>query len=147
MTETLERLRDRASRYLEEHWFCILATSGPEGSCIAAAQYKSVDFTTYLAIPQADDAIYNLEVNPCLALAIFDHRQDKEVWQGLEYLGKGKILDVDERSEVPSGLLIPEEMRGLYAIVKTIPRRIYLVDWSQSWGYRDTIDFPNQNRR
>jgi hypothetical protein len=106
-----------------------------------------VEFTTYLAIPQADDAIYNLEVNPCLALAIFDHRQDKEVWQGLEYLGKGKILDVGEWSEVPSGLLIPEEMRGLYAIVKTIPRRIYLVDWSQSWGYRDTIDFPNQNRR
>ena len=145
MVETLEKLRARASCYLEEHWFCILATSGPEGPCAAAAQYKSVEFTTYLAIPQADDAIYNLEVNPHLALAIFDHQQKRETWRGLEYLGKGKILDIDEWSEVPSGLLIPEEMQGLYAIVKTIPRRIYLVDWSQGWGYRDTIDFPEQD--
>jgi hypothetical protein len=46
---------------------------------------------------------------------------------------------------VPLELLAPEEMRGLYAIIKAMPRRIYLVDWSRGWGYRDTIDCPTQD--
>ncbi len=144
MVETLERLRDRANCYLEEHWFCILATSGSEGPCAVAVRYKSVDLAVYLIIPQADEAIYNLEINPHLALAISE-QLEKEAYQGLEYLGKGRILDIAEWGEVPPELLAPEEMRGLYAIIKAIPRRIYLVDWFRGWGYRDTIDFPTQD--
>jgi len=65
----LNKLRDRAAKLLADTTSCTLATTGPAGVQVSIVRCAGQGSNLYLLLPNSSDHLFNLEVEPEVALA------------------------------------------------------------------------------
>lgn len=138
----LNVLRARMRAYLGAHRVGVLSISGLGATCSMPVRYRAEELELDCLVPRWADVAYYLEENPRVLLVILSSVSSglEEPLCWLEYRGTAH--------EVPGpdwlGLL-PKETpillaRDLYQVIRLAPERIDLVDESQGWGSRQTLE-------
>ncbi|MBI3979095.1 MAG: pyridoxamine 5'-phosphate oxidase family protein [Chloroflexi bacterium] len=141
----MSELRDRIVSHLLKHRVCVLSTSGSAGAWAMPVWYRPVPATVggrmldvECLLPRWADVVYHLEVDPQVVLIICDLRATGLWW--LQYRGTARIVDSPDWSRLlPDGVsnVRPEER---YVAVHLTPQRLDVIDESQGWGARETLD-------
>lgn len=134
----MDELRDRIAAYLLRHCVCVISTGGTTGAWAMPVWYRSRALEVECLLPRWADAAYHLEQNPQALLVIHELQAAGLRW--LEYRGIARRIDSpDWAGLLPEGmpLVRPEER---YVAFRIKPERIDLIDESQGWGARETLD-------
>jgi hypothetical protein len=96
---------------------------GSLGAWAVSAQYENRGLELYCRLPRWSDACYFIEQEPQVMAVVLDAQSDPLRW--LQYRGVARIIDSkDDR----------------YVVLQIAPERIDLLDESQGWGARETLD-------
>jgi len=134
----LEKLRDQIASYLSHHEVCILSTTGAQEAWAMPVRYRSRGLEVECLVPRWADVAYHLEQNPHVLLIIQTCYASGLRWLQIQGLARPVAApDWDQllprwASGVPPG--------DLYLVVRVTPERIDLVDESQGWGVRETLE-------
>ena len=120
----LDELRERITAYLAQNQVCVISTSGCQGAWSVTAHYQNHGLELDCRVPHWSDAVYHLEQDPHVLVIVLEAQSDSTRW--LQYSGVARIDSsaADDR----------------YAVVHITPERVDLVDESQGWGARETLD-------
>jgi hypothetical protein len=141
----LDELRDRVTTYLSKQQVCVISTTGPEGARAILARYRSRGLEVDCLLPRWTDVAYHLEQDPRVTLVIQDTDAPDLCW--LRYLGTAHPVENPDWAEwspphasritLHASRITPD----LYLVARVTPRQIDLLDESQGWGARETIEF------
>ena len=142
--------------YLSAHYVGVLCASGTRGAWALVVPYRNDGLAVECLVPRWADAAFYLEQDPRALLLIpdsLDAPTDGLRW--LEYAGTARLTDsqwqmansrwqmADSRNP-KSAICNPEGTFGLksemYLTVCLAPTRLDLIDESQGWGARETLE-------
>lgn len=140
--------------YLRAHNVMTLATHGPEGVWAAAVFYVSENFDLYfLSSPSTRHAL-NIAAQPRVAVTIQEDYGDWRAIQGIQM--EGSVTRLEDLEQARAILLYgkkfsivgniaraPAEIARAFSRVawyRITPTRLFFVDNSQGFGYRDEIE-------
>ena len=135
----LDRLRNRITTYLSQHQTCVLSTARSEGAWAIPIRYRSRGLEVDCLVPRWADVAYHLEQDPRVILVIRDTNAPTLRW--LQVLGAAQTIEEPDWTGLLPGKMLAPAPDDLYLIVRVTPRRIDLIDESQGWGARETLDF------
>ena len=145
--------RQKALDYLQNHNVMTLATQGIERPWAAAVFYVNEGFNLFfLSLPSSRHAL-NLEANPWVSATVQEDYRNWHEIKGIQLEGKAiRIEGVEQAAAaVRYGLKFPvvgnltdapeEIIAALGRIVwfKVAPARLFFVDNSLGFGYRDEV--------
>lgn len=125
--DMLETLRTRVIDSLSKVNAATLSTNGPAGIQAGFFPCEPDQLDLYLLIPASSDMLFNLESNS--AVVITTPR-----WQ-LE--GEAKVCTL---SQAPPTLQLAYSPRAAGCVLVSVRCRRIHFNWSEGWGYRETID-------
>jgi general stress protein 26 len=133
----LDELRERIAAYLGEHRVCVLSTAGPEGGRAMPVLYRNRGLEVECLLPNWSDVAYDVRQNPRVTLVVLDAHAPEQRW--LQVKGTARLVERPTWSDWLFGgcTASPDE---LYQAVQVTPCRIDLMDASQGWGARETLD-------
>jgi hypothetical protein len=126
----LERLRQRVREALSAEAAATLSTNGPGGIQAGFFPCAADDLTLYLLVPATSDVLFNLETETAVVVTT-PH------WQ-LE--GEGEVCPL---AHSPSALDLARSPRAAGCVLLAVNGRRIHFNWSEGWGYRETIDLPS----
>lgn len=148
--------RARARRYLRAHHIMTLATATANGPWAAAVFYASDGFELYFLSSPATRHGSAIGSEATVAAAIHeDYRRWPEI-QGIQLEGRARRLEgaacnaaftcyAEKFPFVQSDAgAAPEIVRALQRVAwyRLVPSRLYLIDNSRGFGYREEIALP-----
>ncbi|MBI4285221.1 MAG: hypothetical protein HY670_04905 [Chloroflexi bacterium] len=141
----LNALRERMVAHLAMNRVGMLAVSGPEGMCAMPVRYQTKDLAIDCLVPRWADAAYYVEETSKVLLvvpaAFPSHKDARICW--LQYRGKARLMTTPDWSGLlPSGES-PALAADLYKVIHLVPERIDLLDESQGWGARETLELDS----
>jgi hypothetical protein len=123
----LQTLRIRVIESLGKVTATTLSTNGPGGIQAGFFPCEADDLDLYLLIPASSDVLFNLETNSAVVITTPN-------WQ-LE--GEASVCTLPK---APPTLQLAYSPRAAGCVlVRVCCRRIHF-NWSEGWGYRETID-------
>jgi hypothetical protein len=123
----LELLRNRVKNALTAEPAATLSTNGPGGIQAGFFPCQADGLILYVLVPAASDLLYNLESDSDVVVTT-PH------WQ-VEGQGEIHLL-----SQAPATIDLARSPRAPGCVlVAVVCRRIHF-NWSEGWGYRETID-------
>lgn len=134
----LDKLRDRITNYLSQHQVCVLSIARGEGAWAMPVHYRSRGLEVDCLVPRWADVAYHLEQDPRVILVIRDTRAPTLRW--LQILGDVQIIEQPDWTGLLPGKMTAPAPNDLYLVVRVTPKRIDLIDESQGWGARETLD-------
>ncbi len=120
----LDELRERIIAFLSQNQACVISTSGCHGAWSVGVPYRNRGLELDCRVPRWSDALYHLEQDPRVLVIILDAQAGPARW--LQYRGSARA----DSSRAGEG----------YTAVHIMPERIDLMDESQGWGARETLD-------
>lgn len=141
-----DQLRAPIADCLRQHQIAVLSTTGKAGIRAMPVHYRLLAaagsnhrLEVACLLPRWADAIYYLEQDPHVSLVIHALRGDRLWW--LAYRGTAHPAATPDWSAwslpAPPAAPAPEV---LYTVIHVTPERIEVVDESQGWGARETLD-------
>lgn len=141
-------LGKRIEKYISECSTGTLGTVNANGEPDASTVFiDNVGLDIYFNTSRESQKIKNIEKNPRVALAmqkVAFPKADKEV-SGVQYSGTAKMISEYEMEKVPSGVMARHRAfnsvkAGNSVIVKVTPKKIYLIDYSKGFRYREALE-------
>lgn len=132
----LEELRERITEYLSEHDVCVVSTSGMVGVWAMPALCANRELIVECLLPGWADISYHIEQDPRVLLVIYD---SSVRW--MQYWGTARLMPAPEWGGLPSAAAPGMRLDDRFVAIRVMPQRIDLVDESQGWGARETLDF------
>lgn len=123
----LETLRDRVREALRTVAAATLSTNGPGGIQAGFFPCEAHDLTLYMLVPASSNVIYNLEA----------HEKVVVTTPGWQAAGTAEVLPLVGG---PEGLELVRSERAAGCVLVAICCRRMHFNWSEGWGYRETID-------
>lgn len=134
----LHELRERMIAHLSAHRTCVLAATTREGASTIAVRYRNLRLEVECLLPRWSDLTYYVEQDQRVSLVICAASQGPLRWLQLQ----GTACFVE--APVWDGLLplatYAARPDDLYQVLRVTPQRLELVDESQGWGARETLD-------
>ena len=124
----LDRLRDRAAQILAETHICTVATTGPAGIQASTVPCAARGTTLYLLVPDTSDHLFNLEVEPEVAVTA-------QTWQM-----RGVATLVKEGADLFSPIQCQWQ-----SVVRIRPLRLHILPEGGALTYVETIDFDPES--
>jgi hypothetical protein len=123
----LESLRLRVIEALKAETAVTLSTKGPGGIQAGFFPCELEDLALYLLVPASSDVLFNLESET--AVVVTTPRWQME--------GEAEVCSL---SQIPSGMQIANSPRAAGCELVVIQCGRIHFNWSEGWGYRETID-------
>ncbi|MBI3914213.1 MAG: pyridoxamine 5'-phosphate oxidase family protein [Chloroflexi bacterium] len=165
LSALLNKLRERIETFLSAHPVGVLSTSGLHGAWAMPVRYRNCGLEVDCLIPRWADVAFHIEQDPRVLLLV--PNRDAPATRWLQIAGAAQLLDL--RRQVPVGFQISDfgvdnsqsptlaphasagvsnpqspmtnyQLPDLYVVVRITPQRIDLIDESQGWGARETLD-------
>ena len=127
----LELLRSRVRNALTAEPAATLSTNGPGGIQAGFFPCQADDLTLYLLVPASSDVLYNLESEPAVVVTT-------PFWQ-ME--GQADVLPL---TEAPPAIQLARSPRAPGCLLVAVNCQRIHFNWSEGWGYRETIDCGDQ---
>jgi hypothetical protein len=135
----LDELRERMATYLSSRQVCFLSTARAEGTWAMPVRYRSLGLEVDCLLPRWSDVAYHLEQDPTVMLVVLDTAAPMLSW--LQCQGTAQaVARPDWEGLLPQGNLASVSPDDLYLVVRVTPQRLELIDESQGWGVRETLD-------
>ena len=134
----LDKLRDKVATYLAGQRVCVLSTTGPEGVRSMLAYYRPHGLEVDCLLPRWADVTYHLEQDPRVALVIPAAPASGRRW--LQCLGTAAPLTHPDWTGLLPDVPFALPPDDLYLVVRVTPLRIDLMDETQGWGARETLE-------
>ena len=128
---------------------CTIATVDTNGEPNASTVFiKNMGMDIFFNTTRDSQKIRNILSNPRVALAMQKApppKTDQEI-KGIQYDGIAKVLSETETAEVPNAVMARHRVfnslkPGQSVIVKVTPLKIYLIDYSRGFRYRELLQF------
>lgn len=138
-------LRQRINEYMGKCPYCTIATASTGGEPSASSVFfNSAGMNIYFNTWKDSQKAKNIQANPRVSIVMQQARApktDKEI-SGIQYSGKARILSDDEYGEVPGPVMARHRVfnsvsAGNSVVIKVVPVKIYLVDYSRGFRHRD----------
>lgn len=116
-------LRDRLIDFLSDHQMCVIATRGAHDAWAIPVSYENEGLELKCRLPGWSDVLYYIEQEPKIMAIIMQSESSALRW--LQYRGAARISRrLDDR----------------YVLVHIVPEHLDLIDETQGWGVRETLD-------
>jgi len=123
----LELLRIRVKNALTAEPAATLSTNGPGGIQAGFFPCQADDLTLYSLVPAASDVLYNLESEASVVVTT----------PGWQLEGQGRILPL---TQAPPNIQLARSPRAAGCLLVAVTCQRIHFNWSEGWGYRETID-------
>lgn len=134
----LHELRERMIAHLSAHRTCVLATATIDGAAMIPVRYRNLGLEVDCLLPRWSDATYYVEQDSRVSLVIYATASGALCW--LQLQGITRALDAPVWGELLPDAPLQARPEDLYLVVRVTPRRLELVDESEGWGVRETLD-------
>ena len=123
----LELLRNQVRQALAAEAAATLSTNGPGGIQAGFFPCQAENLTLYLLVPASSDVLYNLESEAAVVVTT----------AGWQLEGQGTVLPLNQ---APANLQLARSPRAPGCVLVAVACRRIHFNWSEGWGYRETID-------
>lgn len=147
----MNKVRENALHYLENHQVMTLATLGDEGVWAAAVFYVSQGFDLYFLSAGQTRHAQNFKMNPHIAATIQEDYKDWTAIQGIQL--EGSVVQLEGAEKDTAVKLYQQKYSFLgqpnpqieAALAKAHwyqlhPKRLYFIDNSKGLGHRDEVE-------
>jgi len=142
-------VKQRIMEYMEKCGLCTIATVSAEGQPSASTVFfKNTGLNIYFNTGRETQKVQNILANRRVAIAMQQAgsvpKVDRDI-KGIQYVGEASILAEGDTSEAPKAMMARHNAfnsakPGNSVIVKVSPLKIYLVDYSRGFRYREVIE-------
>ena len=143
-------LRQRIIQYMEKCRICTIATAGAECQPgISTVFFRNAGVNIYFNTGKETQKVKDILNNPRVAIALQTEgpvpTADRDI-TGIQYMGKASILSDKDMAEVPQAVIarhkaFDSSKLGKSVIIKVTPTKIYLIDYSQGFRHRESLEF------
>lgn len=123
----LELLRNRIKSALSAETAATMSTNGPGGIQAGFFPCQADHLTLYLLVPSSSDVLYNLESQSAVVVTT----------PGWQLEGQAHMLPL---SEAPPTITLDRSPRAAGCLLVAVTFQRMHFNWSEGWGYRETID-------
>ena len=144
-----DALKGKIEQYMGRCRACTIATADGDGQPAAStAFFKNSGLNIFFNTWSDSQKVSNLEHNPRVALTMQQDgpmpKGDKGI-KGLQYIGKARVVQDEEAAGVPQAVIARHRAfsstgSGKSVIIAVSPQRIHMVDYSQGFRHRDTLE-------
>lgn len=134
----LDKLRQRIADFLDARQTAVLCAWGWKRPWALPVQYRCRGLEIECLLPRWADLLSLLAEDSRLLLVVTDDQSNSARW--LEVQGTAQRV----ASPVWGDWMLPAAARpqpeNRYAVTRITPRRLDLIDESQGWGFRETLE-------
>lgn len=142
-------LKERVVEYMGRCRLCTVATAAADGQPNAATIFfTNAGTDIYFNTASEGQKARNIRANSKVAIAMTEPgpvpATDRDI-KGIQLFGKAAILGDAELSGVPKAIMARHKAfnsatPGKSVVVKVMPQKIYLVDYSRGFRHRDLLE-------
>lgn len=135
-------LRERMRAYLSRSSVGVLTVLGPEGMSAMPVRYRAENLELDCLVPRWADIAYHVETGSEAWLVILavlpSSAREPLCW--LQYRGKARAVENPDWTDLLPAGACRALAADLYLVVRVAPERLDLMDESQGWGARETLE-------
>jgi hypothetical protein len=134
----LDELRHHIARYLDARQTAVLSAWGWQHPWALPVQYRRRGLEIECLLPRWADLLSLLAEDSRLLLVVTDDQSDSTRWLEVQGTAQRVATPVWGDWTLPAAARPQPENR--YAVIRITPRRLDLIDDSQGWGFRETLE-------
>jgi uncharacterized protein YhbP (UPF0306 family) len=144
-----DALKGKIEQYMGQCRACTIATAGADGQPAASTVFfKNAGLNIFFNTWSDSQKVGNLARDPRVAITMQQDgpipKGDKGI-KGIQYIGKARVVQDEGAAGVPQAVLARHRAfnsakSGQSVIIAVSPQRIYMVDYSQGFRHRDTLE-------
>lgn len=141
----LNAMRERMRAYLSANSVGVLSLSGQQGTWAMPVRYRAENLDVDCLVPRWADVAYHVEQCRAVLLVIPCNfppsPQASLCW--LQYMGNAWPVAKPNWGGLLPRMASEAPADDLFLVLRVIPERIDLIDESQGWGARETLEIDD----